>query len=185
MTAAYDAFRARPVELTAAVERGELTPDQARNRRRFAQAKTTHGMRALRRGVVARPLVRDVDLARRLGYPVPRMIRKLITKLVRTGRLGRVERRSSQERQSTGNGGERVFEVESYWLDETQALRVVLEGKAPNRDSYTAEAFGELALAYDRVDARSMHQRPRTRGECEGEPGRVCPFRGLQVSPGD
>lgn len=178
------ALRARPIVLTEAVERGELTNDQARNRRRHDQAKTTHGMQAMRRGVVVRPLVRDVDLAVRLGYPVPRMIRKLIAKLDLAGKLGAVERRSHQERQSTGNGGTRVFDVVSYWLNETQALRVALEGKSPKRDSFTADAFAELSLAYDRVDAASTHERPRTRGECEGG-ARPCPFRRVQVSPCD
>lgn len=50
--------------------------------------------------------VRDIDLAERLGYAQPRMIRRLIKTLTETGELAGIHVRSVVERTSMPRGGE-------------------------------------------------------------------------------
>lgn len=66
-------------------------------------------------------LVKDVDLATRLGYSRPRSIRQLITRMIDDGRFGYATPYGAFEK--AGNGAE----VEVYYLNEKQSLKVISE----------------------------------------------------------
>lgn len=86
---------------------------------------------SLERGDDGEIRVRDIDLAERLGYERPRDIRKLIERMSETGELSAFQRRATVARQRT-RFGEREFEATEYWLDEIEALLVVMQSSAPN-----------------------------------------------------
>jgi hypothetical protein len=76
--------------------------------------------------------VRDIELAERLGYDRPRVIRELIATMVETGELPGIHVRRAVRRTSMPRGGERAVEGREYWLDRFEALLVVMQSKAPN-----------------------------------------------------
>ncbi len=72
------------------------------------------------------PLILDIDLAVRLEYKRPRSIRTLIRRMIKEGDLSGINCRYTVQRQSPGQGGERSFRVEEFWLTEAQALKVAM-----------------------------------------------------------
>ena len=77
------------------------------------------------------PRVRDVDLAERLGFAEPRMIRKLVKRMMDDQELIGVHVRSTVERTSMPRGGERETAVTEYWLTEEDALILASRSDAP------------------------------------------------------
>jgi hypothetical protein len=74
------------------------------------------------------PTVRDLDLAERLGFRRPRVIRELIQRNIKEiEAFGPAPRRTAPI--SSGKG--RVTGVEEYWLNEEQALLVASLSDAP------------------------------------------------------
>lgn len=71
------------------------------------------------------PRIRDIDLATRLQYREPRLIRKLIKRLIDDGFLPSIHVRSTVERTSMPRGGVREIEVQEYYLTEAEALLVI------------------------------------------------------------
>lgn len=103
------------------------------------------------------PLVRDIDLAERLGYEKPRDVRKLIKRLIDRGIIAVIHQRSTVERTSQPHGGEREYTVTEYWLTEGQAMHVCMQSKTPNAITIQKEVvnvfmavrkgnYGQLAL---------------------------------------
>lgn len=77
-------------------------------------------------------LVRDTDLAERLEYKQPRMVRKLIGRLIKSGEIAAVLQRDVVERSLNQHGAEREYTVQEYWLTEKQALSVCMHSKTTN-----------------------------------------------------
>jgi len=75
------------------------------------------------------PRVRDTDLADRLGYKQPRMVRKLIGRLIEIGEISDVLQRSTVERYESRPNCWQEREVQEYWLTEEQALFVCMASK--------------------------------------------------------
>lgn len=74
------------------------------------------------------PRIRDIDLAERLGFGQPRMIRKMIARHVAAGNIG-PQSRSTVERQRTRHGGEREYTVPEYWLTLEEALFITTQSE--------------------------------------------------------
>jgi hypothetical protein len=78
------------------------------------------------------PRIRDIDLAERLGFEQPRMIRKTIARHVAAGNIS-PSCRSTVERQPVGpkgkSSGEREYTVNEYWLTEEEALFVATQSE--------------------------------------------------------
>lgn len=71
------------------------------------------------------PRIRDLDLAVRLKYSEPRLIRKLIKRLIDDGFLSGIDVRSTVERTSMPRGGVRETTVQEYYLTEAESLLVI------------------------------------------------------------
>ena len=71
------------------------------------------------------PRIRDLDLAARLQYREPRLIRKLIKRLIDDGFLSGIHVRSTVERTSMPRGGVRETTLQEYHLTEAEALLVI------------------------------------------------------------
>ncbi len=85
-------------------------------------------------------LFEDLLVARKLGYEEPRMIRKLIKRMVSQGRLpGEVLQRSTVERYESKPGIWQERAVESYHLTRKQALKVATQSKTDKADAITNE----------------------------------------------
>ena len=83
------------------------------------------------------PLVVDTELAERLGFSQPRMIRKLIKRLAANQNFGQIHSRDTVSRQLTNGGGEREYTVQEYLLTERQALKVVVKSGTPRAEELT------------------------------------------------
>jgi|ERR1700722_490973 len=77
------------------------------------------------------PRVRDIDLAKRLGFKQPRDIRKLIKRLVEDGEIAYVITRATVARVIAKAGSTRAVEVEEAWLDQDQTLMVCVHAATP------------------------------------------------------
>lgn len=78
-----------------------------------------------------KPRMRDTDIAAWLGFKAPRMVRKLIKRMEKDGKLRGIDWRSTVERQSTGNGASREYTVSEAWLTREQALLVATQSDTP------------------------------------------------------
>lgn len=78
--------------------------------------------------------IRDLDLGEKLGYARPRDIRKLIERLMKEGRLPGVYVRAIWRAREMPNGGTRQEEVQEYWLNERQALKVIAKSETDIAD---------------------------------------------------
>jgi hypothetical protein len=87
------------------------------------------------------PRVRDIDLAERLGYERPRVIRELIERLIESGKLNDSDVRRTVRRTLVGVA-ER--DVEELWLTEAQALKVVAKSETAKADAM----LDEMILVY-------------------------------------
>jgi hypothetical protein len=76
--------------------------------------------------------VRDLDLAERLGYDEPRAIRKLISRMIETGELMGVVARDTVSRGKLRGKVHEQISVTEFWLDQIEALLVVMRSDAPN-----------------------------------------------------
>lgn len=85
------------------------------------------------------PRVRDTDLAERLGFERPRVIRELIQRNIEEIEgFGRAPCRTALVEQAMPRGGMKAVEVHEYWLNEEQALLVSILSKAPNAPAVRA-----------------------------------------------
>jgi hypothetical protein len=78
--------------------------------------------------------IRDVELAQALGYERPRAVRDLIARLAAEGELPGICLRRTVRRKEFGpkNARRSTDEtVNEYWLDEIEALLVIMQSKAP------------------------------------------------------
>jgi hypothetical protein len=81
----------------------------------------------------------DVDIAERLGFERPRVIRELIARnLKEIESFGRAPCRTAHIEVPMPNGGSRREDVTEYWLTEEQALLVSVLSKAPNAPAVRA-----------------------------------------------
>jgi len=80
------------------------------------------------------PLLRDVQLAERLGYDRPRKLREIIRSLEKSSKLQNIQWRPAVGRQSTRNGGEREYHVLEAWLTRQQALKVIAKSETETAD---------------------------------------------------
>jgi hypothetical protein len=80
------------------------------------------------------PRVRDLELAEHLGYEKPYDVRKLITRLAESGRLGIV---ATVAKNQTGRGRP----TSEFWLTEAQALKVVAKSGTPKADAILDEVI--------------------------------------------
>jgi len=90
----------------------------------------------------SKPLVRDEDYARWLGFERPRKVRELVRRMIQSGKLRDVHVRPGVGRTSMPNGGTREVAVSEFWLTETQALLV-----ATQSDTKRAWAMTEHIVA--------------------------------------
>ena len=93
------------------------------------------------------PLIRDIDLAVRLGYERPRDIRQLIERLIRAGNLKDIRMRGAVQRIDLGQNRFRDDEVEEYWLTQKQALKVIMRSDAAMADAIQDEII-DVYVAY-------------------------------------
>lgn len=99
-------------------------------------------------------LVRDLDLARLLGFGRDRDIRQLIGRMMRAtdrraARFKHVHQGTVFQQQGTRHGGIRTFRVQEYWLTRAQALLVASQSKLPRAWEVTeavVESFHALLL---------------------------------------
>lgn len=87
------------------------------------------------------PRILDTDLGQRLEYGRERNIRKMIKKLHEDGKLPGVLRALRRERTQMPTGGVRETEVEAYYLDERNALRVIRHCDTEKADSVMEEVI--------------------------------------------
>ena len=81
--------------------------------------------------------IRDVDLSRFIGLGSIGTLRRRLREYENKGDLNRLDWRSCEERQSTGNGGVRVFQVKSAFLTMDQALFIVAKSDSPSANALT------------------------------------------------
>lgn len=93
------------------------------------------------------PRMRDIDLAERLKYAQPRMIRKLIARLIECGDLVDVCERYTVARSQTPTGGEREYKVREYRLTEAQSLFVTTRSETKESTAMTMEVIRVFTLA--------------------------------------
>ncbi len=76
------------------------------------------------------PRIRDIDLAERLGFEQPRMIRKIIARHVAAGNISPIGR-STVERSFSGRGRKALHEIEvnEYWLSQEEALFITTQSE--------------------------------------------------------
>jgi len=104
------------------------------------------------------PRIRDTDLAERLGFSRPRDIRRLIKKHRKLlERFGPLNMRAESARISKPNGGIEERKVKSGWLNEPQAISVVLKSDAPRADDVSAMVVS-VFVAVRRGDFESANQ---------------------------
>ena len=93
------------------------------------------------------PLIRDLDLAERLGYERPRDIRKLIKRMVDDGKIAGVSMRATVARIQLRPGVERDQTVDEFWLTEAQALKVAARSETEPADALLDEMIRVFMLA--------------------------------------
>lgn len=130
------------------------------------------------------PRIRDTDLAVRLGFKQPRIIRQIIARNVGPG--FQPGWRCAVQRQSTGNGGHRENKVNEYWLTEAEALFVATRSRTKAAvvlthemiGVYVAVRRGELAqpvpVRPSRLDALSAKVDRLTEGVSQGMLGQAA-----------
>lgn len=118
--------------------------------------------------------VRDVEIATRLGYAEPRMVRRLIKAIWPENQRPHV--RSAVERTSMPRGGVRETTVSEYWLTEAQALKVIARSETKVADAI----LDEMIAVY--IAARRGLLRP-TQPTAAADPalGRVLDMLGALV----
>lgn len=93
------------------------------------------------------PLIRDVDLAVRLGYERPRDIRQLIDRLIKAGNLKEIKMRGAVQRIEIRPDVFREEIVNEYWLTQKQALKVIMRSDADLADAIQDEVI-DVYVAY-------------------------------------
>lgn len=83
------------------------------------------------------PLVVDTELAERLGYERPRVIKDLIKRLAEDPGFGRICVRRTIRRTQMPTGGIRETPVDEFLLTEEQALEVVTKSETPKAKQLT------------------------------------------------
>lgn len=73
----------------------------------------------------------ELDLAGWLGFKTPRMIRKLVKRMVAEGKLRALDVRSTVERTQMPTGGTRETTVNEFWLTREQTLLVATQSDTP------------------------------------------------------
>lgn len=91
------------------------------------------------------PRMIDTDVAAKLGFKEPRMVRKLIERIWPENQRPHV--RSTVERTSMPRGGEREVVVNAYWLTEAQILKVCARSETPVAESILDEMIRVYMLA--------------------------------------
>jgi len=74
------------------------------------------------------PRIRDLELAKRLGYERPRDIRRLIDSIQGDGFLNNIHERAATARTPNGGHGQTIRE---YWLDEIEAVFLIGQSRTP------------------------------------------------------
>jgi hypothetical protein len=97
--------------------------------------------------------IHDLELARRSGLAQPRNIRQVIKRLEKRGRLPGILMRTVAMRIEIGpksaRTGERVQEVQEYWLTRTEALRVIDALDTPPAEAMRDEMIRVFEMALD------------------------------------
>lgn len=93
--------------------------------------------------------IRDIELAERLGYDRPRVIRELIRRMVERGDLPGISMRRTVERIEKKGAARGIEEraVEEFWLDRIEALLVIMKSETKN----AAAMCRVMAVVFDRV----------------------------------
>ena len=102
------------------------------------------------------PTIQDTDLAKRLGYAEPRMIRKLIKRMLDNDQLKPDQVRSTVERYKNATEGE------VFYLGEFASLKVTTKSETAKADEITDEIISVF------IDAR--------KGVLPGEPANQYPY---------
>jgi hypothetical protein len=99
----------------------------------------------------AEALIRDVDLAERLGYERPRTIRDLIKRVLgpvgEDGKIPGIHVRRTVQRTSMPRGGHREETIDEYWLTQAQALKVSARAETAPADALLDEMVHVFLLA--------------------------------------
>ena len=90
------------------------------------------------------PRIRDLELAKRLGYANPYNIRKLIRQLADAGKLPSVCQFSHSENRSDGRPSKPGHE---FWLDERSAIKVIAKSETDAADQILDEVI-DVFMAY-------------------------------------
>lgn len=93
------------------------------------------------------PTILDEDLAEKLGYERPRVIRDLIKRYVESGKLPGINVRRTVRRTSMPHGGTRQTEVDAYFLNEEEALYITAKSETPEADAMLKEVIHVFTLA--------------------------------------
>lgn len=93
------------------------------------------------------PHIEDEELARRLCYAEPRMIRKIIKRYEKSGDLAGINVRSTVTRTSMPHGGTREVEVQVYLLNEEQACFIAAKSETPAANALLREMIHVFVLA--------------------------------------
>nr|WP_303705419.1 hypothetical protein [Brevundimonas naejangsanensis] len=128
------------------------------------------------REVDGEPRVRDLDLAEKLGFKRPRVIRELIER-----NMGEIENfgavRHGVNKIRSGRG--RVTEVEEFYLNEEQALLVSVLSNAPNAAAVRAMLI-RVFVAYRRGELEA--KAPKANPALIGREARLQFRMGLSVA---
>lgn len=81
------------------------------------------------------PMIRDTELAEKLGYAAPRNIRKIVRRMLKSGSLSPESMRSTVERIQNGNT------IECFYLSERAALKVIARSETSAADKITDEVI--------------------------------------------
>lgn len=95
------------------------------------------------------PMIRDLDLAERLGFDRPRKVRDLIRRIWPENKRPHV--RPTVERTSMPRGGEREKATDEFWLTEAEALKVVMRAETAK-----ASEMQDVMIAVFRAAMRGL-----------------------------
>lgn len=133
------------------------------------------------REVDGEPRVRDLDLAEKLGFSRPRVIRELIERnMAEIENFGAVRRGVNKIRSGRG----RVAEVEEFYLNEEQALLVSVLSNAPNAPAVRAMLI-RVFVAYRRGELQKpagLKSEPSANPALIGREARLQFRMGLSVA---
>ncbi|WP_086931624.1 phage antirepressor KilAC domain-containing protein [Agarilytica rhodophyticola] len=102
-----------------------------------------------------KPMIKDLDLAKKLGFSRPTNIRKNITRMLSKRQL-KAEEVCSTVEQTTSLGGR---PASTYYLDEKATLKVITKSETENADAITDEMI-EVFIKYRSGTLQPIQQEP-------------------------